>query len=62
MIPIPMDDFRVHDRYQIEALVAASLRCAIVGTQLAIRWKSKQISRATMLFATGVLLLLFVFL
>lgn len=56
-----VDDFRIHDRHQIEALVAASLRCAIVGTQLAIRWKSKQISRATALFVTGVLLLLPVF-
>ena len=57
-----VEDFRIHDRHQIEALVAASLRCAIVGTQLAICWKSNQISRATVLFVTGVLLLLSVFL
>lgn len=57
-----VDDFRIHDRHQIEALVAASLRCAIVGTQPAIRWKSNQISRATVLFVAGILLLLPVFL
>lgn len=57
-----VEDFRIQDRHQIEALVAASLRCAIVGTQLAIRWKSDQVSRATALFVTGVLLLLSVFL
>ena len=56
-----VEDFRIHDRYQIEALVAASLRCAIVGTSLSIRWKSNQLSRATVLFVSGVLLLLSVF-
>lgn len=57
-----VDDYRIHDRHQIEALVAASLRCAIVGMQPAIRWKSNQISRATALFVGGVLLLLPAFL
>ena len=57
-----VDDFRIRDRHQIEALVAASLRCAIVGTQLAIRWKSVQISRATVMFVIGVVLVLPVFL
>lgn len=57
-----VDDFRIHDRHQIEALVAASLRCAIVGTQPAIKWKSNQISRATALFVLAVLLLLPAFL
>ena len=51
-----VEDFRIRDRHQIEALVAASLRCAIVGTQLSIQWKSDQVSRATVLFVIGVLL------
>lgn len=56
-----VEDFRIQDRHQIVALVAASLRCAIVGTRMSIRWKSNQVSRATVLFVIGVLLLLSVF-
>jgi hypothetical protein len=52
------EDFRISDRFQVEALVAASLHCAVVGMEPAIRWKSDQLRRATVLFVVGVLLLL----
>jgi hypothetical protein len=57
-----VEDFRIHDHHQVEALVAASLWCAIVGTRLVIRWKAIQISRATITFAVGVSLLFSAFL
>lgn len=56
-----VEDFRIRDPHQVEALVAASLRCAVVGTRMSIRWKSNQVSRATVLFVVGVLLLFSVF-
>ncbi|MGD9856348.1 MAG: hypothetical protein AB7U20_15490 [Planctomycetaceae bacterium] len=52
-----VEDFRIHDRYQVEALLAASFHCAVVGTQPLIRWKAQQLVRATALFILGVLLL-----
>jgi hypothetical protein len=56
-----VEDFRIQDRYQIEALLAASFHCAVVGTQPLIRWKAQQLLRATALFLLGVLLLPFSF-
>jgi hypothetical protein len=52
-----VEDFRINDRYQIEALLAASFHCAVVGTQPLIRWKAQQLVRATALFVLGILLL-----
>jgi hypothetical protein len=52
-----VEDFRIHDRFQIEALLAASFHCAVVGTRPLIRWKAQQLVRATALFILGVLLL-----
>lgn len=52
-----VDDFRIHDHFQIEALLAASFHCAVVGTQPLIRWKAQQLVRATSLFVLSVLLL-----
>lgn len=55
-----VEDFRIRDRFQIEALLAASLHCAAVGIQPQIRWKSDQVSRATGLFIAGIILLLLI--
>ena len=54
-----VEDFRIQDRYQIEALLAASFHCAVVGTQPLIRWKAQQLTRATALFILGIVLLPF---
>ena len=53
-----VDDFRIRDRFQIEALLAASIHCASVGLAVLILWKAEQLSRATALFVLGLLLLL----
>ncbi len=52
-----VEDFRIKDSFQIEALLAASFHCAVVGTQPLIRWKSQQLTRATVLVVLGVVLL-----
>jgi hypothetical protein len=56
-----VEDFRIQDRFQIEALLAASFHCAVVGTQPLIRWKAQQLLRATAVFILGILLLPFSF-
>jgi hypothetical protein len=53
-----VEDFRIRDRFQTEALLAVSLHCAVVGIQPQIRWKAEQLSRATLLFVVGIVLLL----